>query len=217
MRAIAYGAGSWPVQDLSAFHELDIVANENPENGIAEGCDLVSEQNHPALGPLRVHLYSRYLLRGGYLRFALAMPAVSQPVELVDVSVILLQTVLLQHMYKPHRQEQLEFKILLWALSNEVGKKPEVLQAGKDYPLVRQMRLATNDRGQSFEHAPSADSLIRPSTNDNSETGIRITHRLVVVIKYRPLKNTEDNEIKELRVSFPTQIASCACSIENLQ
>jgi len=57
---------------------------------------------------------------------------------------------------------------------------------------------------------------VRPSTSPFSETGIRIEHSIITTIRFTTLGEPGE-EMREIKLSSATTIASCACSIENLQ
>lgn len=203
-RAIAKGCGRFG-KDLIADSLVDLVADSN-EPGIAEGYDKSRETYHEILGPLRGRLHSKYLLRGGYIRFALAMPAVTSKVRIEDVRVILGQEFNLQSMKNPNLTEHCSGLVTLWSLKRE-GIAPLTLEKDQELNLVRQVRLmAENDHDE-----------VRPTTNDCSETGIRVAHQLFIVIRFKPLENNPNDELKELKMPFSARLSSCASNVENFQ
>lgn len=203
MKATAYGAGLFG-SDVSITREIDVASNTAGDVGPSEGFSEISESLHDVLGPLRVHFSTRYLLRGGYLRMALNMPSVSKNVRIDNISAVLKQDTILQNIKKPERTERKTQDITLWSLSQE-NSQPTELKEGEDLSLVRQMRLQTS-RDERV--------LLRPSINENSVTGIRHTHTIMVVIRFRA---QDDNNTREMKIKFPANIGSCACSVENLQ
>ena len=175
-----------------------MVANSNQPGMVAEGFDQISESYHHVLGPIRVHFFSKYLLRGGYLRMALTMPAVEQTIRVDNVQMMLEQHINLQSSREPERSERRLMSIPLWSMRDE-GNAPLDLRAGKTLSLIRQARLNAE--------------MVRSSTNPFSQTGIRVSHSIAALVRY----SANHGELTEWKVSFPARLSSCACSIENLQ
>lgn len=203
VKATAVGCGRFG-KDLVAFGDVDLTADPN-EPGIAPGFDRSRELFHPVLGPLRGRFFTKYLLRGGYLRFALKMPAISQQVMIEDVQVVLVQNFNLQSMKNPKLVEHISVDIPLWSLKSE-GVAPLRLKDGEDLSLVRLVRLMAERH-----------EMVRPTSNDWSETGIRIAHQLLIVIRFKPLENNPEGEVKEMKIPFEAKLSSCASSVENMQ
>jgi hypothetical protein len=178
------------------------VNNANEPGQAAQGFSADTETTHEVLGPLRVHLFSKYFLIAGYLRLALSLPGVAEAVRIDDVAVILKQDVTLQHMLEPERTEHMKPKrVLLWSMNAE--EKGTMLAAEQDFAIVRQMRLADDD-------------TIRPSSNPLSETGIRVSHTLQTVVRFTPLTDGK-LETKEMKITHDCKLSSCDCMIGNLQ
>jgi hypothetical protein len=192
-------------KDLVASSEIDTVADPN-ETSIANGLNWVREIFNSTLGPLRARFFTKYLLRGGLLRFALSMPVMAQPVIIDDVKVILAQNFNLQSMKNPELVEHIETLIPLWSSKKE-GVTPLKIKDGQELCFVRQLRLMAEDNHE----------MLRPTSNDWSETGIRIAHQLVVLIRFKPLENNPEGLVKELKIAFDGKISSCASNIENHQ
>ena len=200
IRAIGIGRfGS----DVVTSGMVDIVADHLPRAALAEGYDHSKETYHEVLGPLRGRLSSNYLLRGGYLRLALDLPDIGQATRIDDVQVILGQEFNLQSMKNPQYAEHKTQQIVLWSLASE-NSIPLEYEAGKDLSLVRQIRLLKKER----------HDIVRPTTSDWSETGIRVAHQLHICIRFTA---SGSSEMKELRITFSAKLSSCACSIENMQ
>lgn len=134
------------------------------------------------------------------------MPALGQAVTIKDVQVILVQNFNLQSMKNPQLVEHVSKEIPLWSLRKE-GIAPLNLKEGGDLSLVRQIRLLAEGQHEA----------VRPTSNDWSETGIRIAHQILIVIRFQPLENNPDEDVKELKMPFEAKISSCASSVENLQ
>lgn len=139
----------------------------------------------------------------GYLRLDLVLPSIAAPVKLVDVQVQLLQTFKLQSLKDPKIQEEIKPKpVVLWSM-----KDKEALGSFKPnqfFNVSRQFRLPDDDK-------------IRPTTSENSQTGIRVSHRLAVVVHFQPLTKNPENELKELRIATDATVSSCCCMFEVLQ
>jgi hypothetical protein len=189
-----------------ADSDVYLIAGDSEPGVIADGYDRSREMFHDVLGPFRGRFHTKYLLRGGYLRFTLNLPAVAQKVIIEDVQAILCQNHNLQSMKNPHLVELVPSLIALWSLRKE-GAAPLTLDEGKDLSLVRQLRLMAEDNLD----------MVRPTTSDWSETGIRIAHQLLIVVRFRQVENNPDKEVKELKMPFEAKLSSCATSLENCQ
>jgi hypothetical protein len=210
MKATAVGCGSWNA-DVVARQEVDLVANTAPARQLAPGFDKITEAFHETFGPYRLHLYSKYMLRGGYLRLALSMPSISKPVRIENIQVVLKQDTLIRCTPRPDLSELKVANIVLWSLKDE-GVAPLTLAVGKDFNVIRQLRLI----GATFRRNATEQAVVRPSTSPFSETGIRIEHSIITTIRFTTLGEPGE-EMREIKLSSATTIASCACSIENLQ
>lgn len=135
---------------------------------------------------------------------------------------VLKQDVLLRHMKDPSKEErQRPRRVLLWSLDEQ--EKGRILKEDEEWSIVRQMRLADDD-------------TVRPSTNEWSETGIRVSHAIQVIIRFTALpsdwksdrygkskdKNRDldlhyDLDTKEMKISHPCSLSSCDCMLPNLQ
>ena len=204
LKATAVGCGRFG-KDLVVYSEVDLTADPN-DPGIAPGFDRSREIFHPVLGPLRGRFFTKYLLRGGYIRFALKMPAIGQPVVIEDVQTVLVQNFNLQSMKNPKLVEHVSVDIPLWSLKKE-GIAPLKLKDGEDLSLVRLVRLM----------AEGQHEMVRPTSNDWSETGIRLAHQIMIVIRFTPLEDNPTGETKEMKIPFEAKLSSCASSVENMQ
>ncbi|KAL7010391.1 hypothetical protein EMMF5_000415 [Cystobasidiomycetes sp. EMM_F5] len=110
----------------------------------------------------------------------------------------------------PERSEQARAKpILLWSMAK--NEKGTIIEPEEEYHLVRQMKLADDD-------------TVRPSSNEWSNTGIRVSHALQTIIRFTPLPDAKgkgpavvQENMKEMKISHPCKLSSCDCMIGNLQ
>jgi hypothetical protein len=78
------------------------------------------EMLHPSLGPLRIRLYTKYLLIHGFLRASIYIPSAAQACTIVDIRVALSQQVRLENLTNPREYEEPNpYVMTLWRLSNE--------------------------------------------------------------------------------------------------
>lgn len=127
---------------------------------------------HPALGPLRIRLYTKYLLIHGFLRASIYIPAIAQACLISDITVVLTQYVRLEDLSKPGEVEEVKpYAVTLWRLTAEAEHRDGLrLEQGQTLDLGRVARLPT-------------DNTIRQSTSLWSETGIRVYHKLAVYVE----------------------------------
>lgn len=160
------------------------------------------EIENPHLGPVGLALTSKYLIVSGYLRLNVSMPIISQPVQLDDICVNLLQKYELQNLRKPHMKSAVNQITPLWTLKaqEDVG----TLRPGRDFHLSRQFRLPNDD-------------AIRPSTAERSITGIRVSHQLQVILRFTPLVNNPLKQQREIKYTGDAIMSSCCCMLSSVQ
>jgi len=183
---------------------IALVCNHSETGGVPPGFSLRSETHNNILGPIGVNLTSKYLLVSGYLRLELILPSIAQSVKIVDVQVQLLQTFRLHSLVDPKVQEE-EIKpkpLVLWSMKDKEALG--TLSPGQVFNVSRQFRLPDDDK-------------IRPTTSTNSKTGIRVSHRLCVVVHFKALESNPEGEVKELKVATDAIVSSCCCMFEVLQ
>ena len=173
----------------------------------SQGFSRVEELQHPVLGPLRVHLFTRYLLVAGFLKLTLNVPEIEEDCEIVDVTVTVVQQVQLRNLSRPDIPEEVckPHAYQLWSLEAErsASKEPRAPGGEGDLP-------STLPKGEAFQLArilrlPS-DNVIRQSTPIHSKTGIRVSHTVAAALQYRRLSMPA--ETKELRIRFDCAICS---------
>lgn len=193
------------------FSSYLTVNNSNEPGQAASGFYADTETMHDVLGPLKSNFFSKFFLISGFLRFTFSLPGVAQRVRIDDVSVVLKQTINLVDLTHPERKEATKPKrVVLWSLHpDQCGK---VYEEDQEMSIVTQMRLADDD-------------TIRPTTNEYSETGLRVSHELQVVVRFTPIPTDYVDvpafggglETKEMKITHACQISSCDCLVENLQ
>lgn len=167
---------------------------------------VVQELLHPILGGVSCRFFARYAIISGFVRMNLQIPSPLEDFTLENVKVLIVQNVHLQNMENPDETEDAPpHSVVLWELPREEEK-------GGPHRGMRR------SRGESLSitqvcRIPN-EVVIRQTTSEHSETGIRCSHRISLIIHYRP---TADAEMKELAIRFPVTISSCDSSIWNLQ
>ena len=220
MRATAYGCGRLGADLVAESPELALgllihCALESTQLVLAavcihgdsgqpvQGFSADTETTHEVLGSLKVNLFAKYLLVAGYLRMAFTLPGVAESVRLDDISVILKQDIKLQNLKETDKFEDTKPKrILLWSMRED--EKGINLAIDKEFSISRQMALADDDN-------------LRPSTHPLTDTGIRVSHTLQVIIRITPQSPHKSNDMKEIMISHQCIITSCECLIGNLQ
>lgn len=184
--------------DLSKEAGLCLQANSNAQD-IAQSYHKSEALLHSVLGEVHVALLSRYLILYGFLACQIELPELAEDITLVDVKVVLVQHITLTSMDDPTLREIITpFEIPLWRMSKSQAP---------DNPLPRRMR-----RGERFHLCENAirlpsDNTTRQSTSQWSNTGIRISHKLKVLIRY--IEEEREKETKELAIAFAAPISSC--------
>lgn len=190
---------------MTASQNVALVVNPSETGGLPPGFSLESETYNDILGPVGVNLSSKYLLVAGFLKLALVLPSFNIPIQLEDIKVYLFQTIALQSRANPELKESKVMTIPLWSYRKD--SKQQCIgryTAGQEFSLVQQFRLKDDD-------------IIRSTTSEKSETGIRVSHKLAVVVHYTPLENNPKMETKELKIATDATFTSCCCVVEYLQ
>ena len=117
LRAKVYGVGPFK-GDLEDNAVLCCVANNNIPGQAAAGMNQTSESVHPSFGPMRVHLFSKYLLISGFLRMAITLPVVNEDVEVKNMSLTLTQHHALKSMNDPSLTDWRDESHTLWDLQS---------------------------------------------------------------------------------------------------
>ncbi|KAK9899079.1 hypothetical protein P389DRAFT_209098 [Cystobasidium minutum MCA 4210] len=190
--------------ELSASQNIALVVNPSEHGGLPPGFSLETETYNDVLGPVGVNLSSKYLLVAGFLKLGLIIPSFNAPVQLEDIKVYLYQNVQLQSRKDPERKEMKRMVIPLWSYRKESTKPIGRYNAGQEFSLIQQFRLGDDD-------------IIRSTTCEKSKTGIRISHKLALVVHFTPLENNPDKETKELKIATDAVLTSCCCVVEYLQ
>lgn len=178
--------------------------NPSENGGLPPGFSLETETYNDSLGPVGVNLSSKYLLVAGFLKLSLVIPSFNAPVQLEDIKVYLYQSAHLQSRKDPERKEIKKMVIPLWSYRKNTTQPIGRYKAGQELSLVQQFRLPDDD-------------VIRSTTCEKSNTGIRISHKLAVVVHFTPLEDNPDNETKELKIATDAVLTSCCCVVEYLQ
>lgn len=179
------------------------VATHGDCGGLPPGHSLKTATFSQNLGPIAADLSTPYLLVGGQLNLNLEMPSILRPILLEDVRVEVVQKYELQALDDKWRQELAKSDTMpVWSLRTE--NKLGLIQQGGNCEVQRQIRMPTEGK-------------FRPSTPDASVTGVRVSHRLDIVIVYTPLVDNPDKHKKEFKIGSAATVSSCHCTLEALQ
>ena len=140
---------------------------------------------------------------GGLLNLHLRMPNLLRPVHLEDVRVEIHQSYDLRALDETWRHEvQKAEPIIAWSLRSEstLGDIDE----SSSYEVKRQIQLPPEGK-------------LRPTTPSSSVTGIRVSHRVAIIIVYSPLLNNPKKQKKEFKIASGATISSCRCTLDALQ
>ena len=96
---------------------------------------------HPSLGPLRIRLYTKYLLIHGFLRASIYVPSLAQACLIPEITVTLSQYVRLENPADKSDVEDVHpYTMVLWRLSNEAEHRSGIrLEEGAKLDLNRVM------------------------------------------------------------------------------
>lgn len=190
--------------ELKASQDIAVVVNPSETGGLPPGFSLETETYNDVLGPVGVNMSSKYLLVAGFLKLALVIPSFNAPVQLEDIKVYLYQTILLQSRKDPVRKESKVMSVPLWSYRKDNKQPIGLFTEGQEFSLVQQFRLKDDD-------------TIRSTTSTKSDTGIRVSHKLALVVHFTPLQDNPDKETKELKIATDATFTSCCCVVEYLQ
>ena len=180
-----------------------VVATHNDCGGLPPGYSLSTITCSENLGAIDARANSPYLLVGGLLNLHLRMPNLLRPVRLEDVRVEIHQSYDLRALDETWRHEvQKADPIIAWSLRSEttLGEVEE----SSSYEVKRQIQLP-------------AEGKLRPTTPSSSVTGIRVSHRVAIIIVYLPLLNNPKKQKKEFKIASGATISSCRCTLDALQ
>ncbi|CAD6587503.1 MAG: hypothetical protein CYPHOPRED_003956, partial [Cyphobasidiales sp. Tagirdzhanova-0007] len=184
--ATASGMGKYG-GDLVAETQLYLVSNHSETGGVLPGFSLKTETDHDVLGPVGIDLYSKYLLVAGYLNLSIVIPSISQPVQIKNVRVQLVQDCALQSRSVPARKEVKSVIVPVWSSYANGHSAAVVLNPQQEFILSKQFRLPD-------------DVKLRASTAEHSQTGIRVSHRLQILIIFMPLHKNPKRETMQFKI-----------------
>lgn len=155
--------------------------------------------------------------------------SIVEAVRIDDVRISLEQTWALSSLEDPSAQEDMPMQsFLLWSLHSA--------QSAGTGPLSPERLVLAPEQPWGVEQAfllPD-DAAIRPSVSPQSKTGLKVTHRLTLVLKFTPLVRgaswcprdqgetildqlhsgqIESTRKKEVVVSMPVVLSTCACVV----
>ena len=159
------------------------------------------------LGPVGVYMASPLLLVAGWLHLKVTIPSFSQKTQLEVVRVSLIQDLRLQNMMEPESDTVIKTITLpLWSTKRSQGPIG-TFETGQSFDLSEAFRLSEDG------------NLLRPSTSQNSKTGIRVEHLFQIQIHFRPSPSADTPEPSPLvvTVASPATISACCNLIEEVQ
>lgn len=180
-----------------------VVATHSDFGGLPPGHSLKTSAFSQNLGPIAADLSSSYLLVGGILDLTLEMPAILRPILLEDIRVEIVQKYDVQALDEKWRhQTSNSDTLVVWSLRTD--KKLGRIEQGGDCSVRRQIRMPNEGK-------------LRPTTPDASVTGLKVSHRIEIVIVYTPLEDNPKKHKKEFRIGSAATISSCHCTLQALQ
>lgn len=146
--ATAAGCGTFG-GDLVVKEVCGLVNNANEPGSAAADYERFHEEVHPILGPTRVHMHSRHFLISGFIRLEVALAAVTHPLMINDIWLVIEQSVTLQSLEKPECIEHVKpLELPLWKLAQD-GQQPDgkafepiLLERDQEYKVVKTVRQA---------------------------------------------------------------------------
>lgn len=148
------------------------------------------------LGAIVAELSSPHLTVAGTANLSLDIRGVVQPLRLDDIRVEIVQSYETRALdEKWNSTSQGKDTIAVWsAMTSEM--QPRICQPGSSFSIRKQIRLPR-------------EGLLRPSTPKSSVTGIKVSHKLVIVITYTPLADLAKKQRKEFCIGMPATFSSC--------
>lgn len=183
--------------------DLQLVATHGDCGGLPPGHSLKTETFSQNLGPIAADLSSSYLLIGGMLNFGLEMPSILRPIQLEDVRIEIAQKYEMRALDEKWRHEKSKGDTFtVWSMRTE--ERLGFIRPGGCCTVQRQLRMPIEGK-------------LRPSTPDASITGLRVSHRIEIIIVYTPLEDNPQKQKKEFRIGSAATISSCHCTLDALQ
>lgn len=148
------------------------------------------------LGAIVAELSSPHLTVAGTAHLSLDMRETLQPVRLDDIRVEIVQSYETRALdEKCHSTTQAKDTIPVWsAMTSDM--RPRICATGTSLSIREQI------------HLPK-EGILRPSTPKTSVTGIKVSHKLVIVITYTPLSEMAKKQRKEFCIGMPATFSSC--------
>jgi len=199
---------------------VTIVSTHDDGSGLPPGHSLESQLTNENLGQVYLDLSTPYLLVGGLLHFTIDMPKLNKHIKVEDVSVNVVSSYHLRALDEAQTMTtQLKPQtVCLYSMKGDPQEKWMV--GGRKYAAESSFSLT----GKVIQ-LPD-ESCLRPTVPEASVTGIRVTHRLAVIITYTPLEVLEETDStvryrelqkKEYKITSPAIFSSCRCTLEALQ
>lgn len=174
--------------------QLCLVSQHSP--GLPPPFTLDTIASSVNLGAIIAELSSTHLTVAGTASLNLNIRQVQQPLRIDDVRVDISQSYETRALdEKWNSRTQAKGIIPVWS-ALAAGNNPSICQPGASYSIKSQI------------HLPK-EGLLRPSTPKTSITGIKVSHKLVIVITYTPYSDMGRKQRKEFCIGMPAVFSSC--------
>lgn len=148
------------------------------------------------LGAIIAELSATHLTVSGSASLSLDIRGILQPLRIDDVRIDIVQSYETRALdEKWNSSTQARDIIPVWS-ATESERRPEICQQGASFSLRKQIRLPK-------------EGVLRASTPKTSVTGIKVSHKLVIVITYTPLADIAKKQRKEFCIGMPAVFSSC--------
>lgn len=149
-----------------------------------------------SLGAIIAELFSPHLTVAGTASLSLDIRQVQQPLRIDDVRVDVVQSYETRALDEKWNSSTQARNILQVWSATDTENLPTICQPGASFSLKKHI------------HLPK-EGLLRPSTPKTSVTGIKVSHKLVIVITYTPLSDLGKKQRKEFCIGMPAVLSSC--------
>ncbi|ORY91747.1 hypothetical protein BCR35DRAFT_349523 [Leucosporidium creatinivorum] len=228
VRATVDYAGPLKTSSSSSPIAVWVTANPTPLGASPEPLDTSLQHYSSDLGPIAVTLSSPHLTVSSLIHAELHFLSPPQNVTIIHISCLVTQTFVVhykdpQRIARPIPKRHLLTKVDISAHATPLVPTPSrpIGGAGSCAPLdpvredpnpLHELKFEEEFRYASLFRVPN-DDHIRPTTLAATEAKIRVSHKLVVEVRYRLGYEDED---RLLTISRPVEIASCCCLGDSL-
>ncbi|GAA5900704.1 hypothetical protein JCM6882_000945 [Rhodosporidiobolus microsporus] len=226
VRATLVGTGNF--RDLqSMIKQVFFIANPAPSGELPSGLEIDVRHAISELGPIALHISSPHLTVASLLFLGVTFEQPPEGLKIMSVQSFVRQEFEIHYSNKevPIQRPPVQRKLLFYvdsttpiAASTEDLLERSNLSRGAPPPLAYEPRallpqpLARLNGGKEWMYArvtriPDDDS-VRPTTLEGTDSPIRVSHSLVLQVKYR-FKGSKKDQVLEMASNVT--IASCCC------